>query len=246
MTRGPQSSSPDPDIGGHIPAASVARLAAYLHVLRTLSENGVVVTSSGQLAIAAGVNPAILRKDLSHIGANGVRGVGYDVARLTARISRALRTSDTHNVALAGAGLLGRALIAHTGFGRGFRVVAMFDTDPAVVGTGFRSEAVDITVAPMSDLARQCAEREVDVAVIATPDPLAQSTCDAFVHAGIRQILNVSTVTLRTPPSVHVRPVDLALELQVLSFNASRDAVDPPSPGGRIDSRDDCGEKVSV
>jgi redox-sensing transcriptional repressor len=245
MTRGAQSSSV-PDPAGHIPAASVARLAAYLHVLRTFSENGVVVTSSGQLATAAGVNSAILRKDLSHVGANGVRGVGYDVARLTARISRALRTSDTHNVALAGAGLLGRALVAHTGFGRGFRVVAMFDTDPAVVGTGFRSGAVDITVAPMSELARQCADREVDVAVIATPDSVAQATCDAFVAAGVRQILNVSTVTLRTPPGVHVRPVDLALELQVLAFNASRDADQSAASGGRVDSRDDCGEKVSV
>lgn len=244
MTRGTQSSAdPDP---GHIPSASVSRLATYLHVLRTLSESGTVVASSGQLATAAGVNPAILRKDLSHVGANGVRGVGYDVARLTARIACALRTSDTHNVALAGAGLLGRALVAHTGFGRGFRVVAMFDTDPAVVGTTLRAETVDITVAPMSELASQCAERAVDVAVIATPDSLAQATCDGFVRAGIRQILNVSTVTLHTPPGVFVRPVDLALELQVLSFNASRDAVEPSSPAGRIDSRDDCGEKVSV
>lgn len=212
----------DDDVTSSIPAASVARLAAYLHVLRSFSEHGVVVASSGQLATAAGVNPAILRKDLSHVGANGVRGVGYDVGRLTARIALALRTSDTHNVALAGAGHLGRALLAHTGFGRGFRVVAMFDTDPDLVGTTFGTGGVEMVVAPMTELSAECAAKNVDIAVVATSDAIAQQTCDTFVLAGVRQILNFTTVALHTPPSVHVRPVDLALELQVLAFNASR------------------------
>lgn len=210
--------------GASIPDASVARLATYLHVLRLFSEHGVLVTSSGQLATAAGVNSAILRKDLSHVGANGVRGVGYDVRRLTARIALALHTEDTHNVALAGAGFLGRALLAHTGLERGFTVVAMFDTDPDLIGTTFPAAGVELTVAPMTDLAEHCAAKGVDIAVVATSDAIAQQTCDAFVRAGVRQILNFTTVSLHTTSDVYIRPVDLALELQVLAFNASRNA----------------------
>ena len=138
-----------------IPEPTVTRLATYLHVLHSFGQRGVLVASSGQLATAAGVNPAILRKDLSHVGANGVRGVGYDVGRLTARISMVLHTDSTHTVALAGAGWLGRALLAHAGFGRGFRVAAMFDADPDVVGTVVTPEGPQ--VAALSTIAEVCA-----------------------------------------------------------------------------------------
>lgn len=201
----------------------MARLALYLHVLRTLSERGVAVTSSTQLATAAGVNPAILRKDLSYVGANGVRGVGYDVGRLIARVAMALHTDDTHTVALAGAGRLGLALLAHTGFGRGFTVTALFDDDPALVG---RSLAADgPAVAPLSEIATAGAW---DMAVIATAEDHAQDVCNAFVAAGVRQLLNVTATTLRAPAEVSdvmIRQIDLALELQVLSFAASRKMI---------------------
>ncbi|MBT0565981.1 redox-sensing transcriptional repressor Rex [Williamsia sp. CHRR-6] len=209
------------DSGASIPEASVARLACYLHILRSLSAAGIFSTSSGQLAGAAGVNPAILRKDLSHVGANGVRGVGYDVARLTARIAMALHSEDLHNVALAGAGNLGRTLLMHAGLGRGFRVVAMFDTDPHLIGTTFAMPDVALTVAPMTELVDRCRAADVGIAVMATADDIAQQTCDAFVTAGVRQILDLTTVTLDAPPHVHIRPVDLGLELQILAFNAS-------------------------
>ncbi len=218
MPRSPEAN------GSSIPDASVARLASYLQVLRLFGERGVLVTSSGQLATATGVNPAILRKDISHVGANGVRGVGYDVRRLTARIALALHSEDTHNVALAGAGFLGRALLAHTGLGRGLRVVALFDTDPDLIGTTFPAAGVELSVAPMADLADQCRACDVDIAVLATSDAIAQETCDAFVRAGVRQILNFTTVSLHATSDVYIRPVDLALELQVLAFNASRNA----------------------
>lgn len=212
----------DPDAESDIPAPAVARLATYLHVLHRLSERGVLVASSSQLATAAGVNSSILRKDLSHVGANGVRGVGYEVGKLTARISRALRTDSTLTVALAGAGALGHALLAHTGVGRGFRVAALFDDDPDVVGTRPRADAT--VVEPLAEITRICGDigHPIDIGVIATDDDSAQNACEAFLSAGIRQILNVTPVTLSVESDVVIRQVDLALELQVLAFAAAR------------------------
>ncbi|ACY20323.1 Rex DNA-binding domain protein [Gordonia bronchialis DSM 43247] len=230
--------------GTDIPAPSVARLAAYLHVLRSFSERGVLIASSGELARAAGVNPSILRKDLSHVGANGVRGVGYDVGRLTARIAMALHTDSVHTVALAGAGRLGHALLAHTGFGRGFRVAALFDDDPVLIGTVLQPGGP--TVAPLADIERVCATLpgpRVEVAVIATADADAQRAFDAFVAVGVRQVLNVTPVSLVVAQTgsadsgesdVVIRQVDLALELQVLAFQASRS---PSSPDSERSSR---------
>ncbi|AZG47985.1 redox-sensing transcriptional repressor Rex [Gordonia insulae] len=221
-----------------IPEPAVTRLATYLHVLRSFSERGVLIASSVQLATAAGVNSAILRKDLSHVGANGVRGVGYDVGRLTARISLALHTDSVHTVALAGAGRLGQALLAHAGHGRGFRVAAMFDADPAVVGTIL--EPGGPTVAPLTAIADVCAGRDVEpieIGVVATADADAQAACDAFVGVGVRQLLNVTQMTLRTDSDVAVRQVDLALELQVLAFNASRSRAGSASAGRATGTR---------
>ena len=202
-----------------IPRPAVTRLATYLYVLRSFSARGTVVASSVELATAAGVNPAILRKDLSYVGASGVRGVGYDVSRLTARIKLALHTDHTNMVALAGAGRLGHALISHAGFGRGFKVAALFDTDPAVIGTRFTDELV---VVALSEVAATCAglAEGIDFGVIATGDDDAQAACDAFTASGIRQLLNVTPVHLSVDSDVVVRHVDLALELQVLGFQA--------------------------
>lgn len=238
----PASETPSPS-RQDIPAPTVARLATYLHVLRSFSRRGTLIASSGELATAAGVNPAILRKDLSYIGANGVRGVGYDVGRLTARISMALHTDSVHTVALAGAGQLGRALLAHTGFGRGFRVAAMFDADPSLTGTSL--EAGGPAIAPLPDITEACRRMRpaVEIGVVATSDEHAQEAFDAFVAAGVRQVLNVTPVSLTTEADVVVRQVDLALELQVLSFQASRGATQAAAQAARdhleISSRDD-------
>ncbi|MBA5845690.1 redox-sensing transcriptional repressor Rex [Gordonia amicalis] len=232
---------PAPAIATDIPAPTVARLATYLYVLRSFSQRGIMVASSGELATAAGVNPAILRKDLSYVAANGVRGVGYDVGRLTARISMTLHTDRIHTVALAGAAQLGRALRAHTGFGRGFRVAAMFDADPALAGTSF--EVGGPRIAPLTEIASVCAEVEpaVEIGVVATADEDARSAFDAFVGAGIRQVLNVTPVALTTEADVVVRQVDLALELQVLAFQASRGTTQAPRNDLEISSRGDVG-----
>lgn len=213
MTAMPDASAPT-----RIPGPAVARLALYLHVLRTFNQRGVAVTSSQQLATAAGVNPAILRKDLSYVGANGVRGVGYDVSRLIARIAMALHTDDTHTVALAGAGRLGRALLAHTGIGRGFSVTALFDDDPALIGRPLVDGGP--IVGPLGAIAESGGW---DIGVVATTEERAHEAADAFIAAGVRQLLNVTATTLQArpdTPGVVIRQVDLALELQVLSFQA--------------------------
>ncbi|GAB17872.1 redox-sensing transcriptional regulator Rex [Gordonia effusa NBRC 100432] len=212
----------DDTVPTRIPGPAVARLALYLHVLRTYNQRGVAVTSSQQLSTAAGVNPAILRKDLSYVGANGVRGVGYDVSKLIARVAMALHTDDTHNVALAGASRLGHALLAHTGIGRGFTVTALFDDDPELIGRTLADDGPIIE--PLHAIPTSGGW---DIGVIATSDDRAQEACDAFIAAGVRQILNVTATTLviqHDTPGVAVRQVDLALELQVLSFQAKHAA----------------------
>lgn len=219
--------------GADIPEPAVTRLATYLHILRSFRERGILVASSGQLATAAGVNSSILRKDLSHVGANGVRGVGYDVGRLLARISMALDTDSTHSVALAGAGRLGRTLLGHAGFGRGFRVAAMFDADPDLIGSSV--EPGSPLIAPLTAITEICTGPDaalIEIGVIATAETDAQDACDAFVAAGVRQLLNVTPTTLLTERDVVVRQVDLALELQVLAFNASRSRAATDSVAG--------------
>ncbi|CAM2838458.1 redox-sensing transcriptional repressor Rex [Skermania piniformis] len=204
-----------------IPQATVARLAGYLRVLGTLVEEGVQIVSSEGLAGAAGVGSAKLRKDLSFLGPNGVRGVGYDVSRLSARIEEVLGLDRGHRVILIGVGNLGRALVGYPGFARrGFAIVGLFDDDPAVSGTALDGlvvrDVVTLTVA--------CAELAPTIAVLAVPDDAAQQVCDRLVAAGLRCILSFSGVALDAPAHVEIRRVDLAVELQLLSFFEMRRA----------------------
>lgn len=210
-----------------LPQPTLTRLAGYLPVLRSLREHGIAGASSGKLAGMAGVNAAVLRKDLSYIGAHGVRGVGYDVTGLIAKLSMILRSDRIRTVALAGASRLGQTLLAHTGFGHGFTVAALFDVDPALVGTRL-APGVPV-IAPLEAMAERLAADPVEIGVIATADSDAQRACDIFVAAGVRQLLNVTPVHLLVgpEPAIVVRQVDLALELQVLAFHAGRSRVAP-------------------
>ncbi|GAA5065718.1 redox-sensing transcriptional repressor Rex [Nocardia callitridis] len=202
-----------------IPQATVARLATYLRVLATLGDDGVAIVSSEELAVAAGVNSAKLRKDLSFLGPNGVRGVGYDVAKLRARIEDVLGLSQGHRVVLVGAGNLGRALVGYGGFQRrGFSVVAMFDNDPATVGLS----VAGFEVRDVADLSSAVSTLEPTIAVITVPDDAAQDVCDLLVEAGLQSILSFAPCELVAPTSVEVRRVDLAVELQMLSFERVR------------------------
>jgi redox-sensing transcriptional repressor len=207
-----------------IPEATVARLPVYLRALHNLQELGVATVSSEELAAAAGVNSAKLRKDLSHLGSYGTRGVGYQVEYLVYQISRELGLTQDWVVAIIGVGNLGRALSGYGGFAsRGFRVAALLDADARVVGRRISG----LTVEHIDKLETVVKDREVSIAVIATPAGAAQAVCDRLVEAGVTSILNFAPVVLSVPGNVEVRKVDLSIELQILAFHEQRKAGGP-------------------
>ncbi len=202
-----------------IPEAAVARLAVYLRVLSGLADQDVTTVSSEELAGAAGVNSAKLRKDLSYIGSYGTRGVGYEVAVLIGQIERTLGLTRKHSVAVVGIGNLGHALANYGGFpSRGFPVAALFDLDPDLIGVPVGG----IPVSHVDDIVEVCGDRGITIGVIATPAKGAQEVCDRLVQAGVACILNFAPVVLQVPEEVEVRKVDLAVEMQILSFHVAR------------------------
>jgi redox-sensing transcriptional repressor len=209
-----------------IPEATVARLAVYLRVLSALTEGGRSTVSSGELAAAAGVNPAGLRKDLSHLGPCGVRGVGYEVRTLRDRISAVLGVERSRACVLVGIGNLGSALADYAGFGsRGFEFVGLFDASPERIGRSIGGQ----TVRPITELEDVVAATQASIGVITTPADVAQSVCDRLAAAGVRSILNFAPVTLVAPARVDVRKVDLSVELQVLAFMGQQRLVGEPA-----------------
>jgi redox-sensing transcriptional repressor len=205
-----------------IPEATVARLPGYLRALTSLARDGIASVSSEELATATGVSSTMLRKDLSHLGSYGVRGVGYDVERLASEITAALGLTQEWPVAIVGMGNLGRALAAYRGFAeRGFRVIALLDGDPRVVGDRVSGQRVR----PMTDLPALVADEGLAIGVIATPSEGAQQACDDLVEAGVRSVLNFAPAVLAVPDGVVVRKVDLSTELQILAFHGQRVAV---------------------
>jgi redox-sensing transcriptional repressor len=205
--------------GRAVPEATVARLAVYLRVLSGLAEQGVVTVSSEELATAAGVNSANLRKDLSHLGSYGTRGVGYDVAVLVERIENTLGLTRRLAVALVGVGNLGHALAGYGGFTtRGFHIAALLDADPNRIG----EKIAGLVVRNVDELPEAVSEFDIAIGVIATPAHAAQAVCDQLVDCGVTSILNFAPTVLVVPDGVDVRKVDLAIELQILSFHEQR------------------------
>jgi redox-sensing transcriptional repressor len=201
-------------VNGSIPAATVARLPIYLRCLGDLTPDQ-ETCSSEELAAIAGVNSAQVRKDLSYLGSQGVRGVGYNVVELGAELQRALGLTKGYPVAIVGIGNLGRALSNYGGFeGWGFNVVALFDADPGKVGT----EIGGLTINAMDDLERVVKDRNVAIGIVATPAAAAQEVADRFLGAGLRSILNFAPTVLQVPDTIAVRRVDLSTELQILTF----------------------------
>ena len=213
------------EVARNVPEATVARLATYLRVLTSYAEGASAIAttvSSDELAVAAGVNSAMLRKDLSFLGSYGIRGVGYDVATLTEEIARTLGLTVHRSVALIGVGNLGLALAGYAGFAsRGFRIAALVDADPARVGTSIQG----LAVRDIADLERIVDEDNITIAVLTTPASAAQDICDRLVAAGVTSILNFAPVVLTVPSHVDVRKVDLAAELEILSFHENRKAA---------------------
>jgi len=197
----------------------VARLPLYLRALGALAEDGVSTVSSEELATAAGVNSAKLRKDLSYLGSYGTRGVGYDVDYLVFQVSRELGLTQDWPVVIVGLGHLGHALANYGGFAsRGFAIRALVDADPAIVGT----EIAGLPVVPLTQLEEVVSDLGVAIGVIATPAQVAQEVCDRLVAAGVSSILNFAPSVLSVPEHVEVRKVDMSIELQILAFHEQR------------------------
>ena len=202
-----------------IPEATVARLPIYLRALSGLQDHGIPTVSSEDLAAAAGVGSAKLRKDLSYLGSYGTRGVGYDVDYLVYQIARELGLTQDWPVVIVGIGNLGHALANYGGFAsRGFHIAALLDADPARVG----EVVAGLAVRHVSELERLVCALGPAIGVIATPATAAQEVCDRLVAAGVRSILNFAPLVLVVPDEVDVRKVDLAIELQILAFHEQR------------------------
>ena len=207
-----------------IPEATVARLPLYLRALHALSEDALTTVSSEALAAASGVNSAKVRKDLSHLGSYGTRGVGYDVDELVFHITSLLGLSQRWSVVLVGVGNLGHALAGYGGFAsRGFRIAALLDADPGRVG----EELAGLRVQHVDQLDAVVRTSGASIGVIATPAAAAQQVCDRLVAAGVTSILNFAPTLLQVPDGVDLRKVDLAVELQILSFHENRKAAVP-------------------
>lgn len=202
-----------------IPDATVSRLPVYLRILGEQRELGIDSISSDRLAELGGVNAAKVRKDLSYLGSYGTRGVGYEVEYLIFQIQRELGLTHDWPVVIVGAGNLGQALAGYGGFGeRGFPVAAIVDVDSAKVGTvlgGVRVRGVD-------ELPSIVQSKRIHIGVVATPAAAAQDAADRLVAAGVTSILNFAPIVLTVPLGVEVRKVDLAVELQILSYYEQR------------------------
>jgi len=205
-----------------VPEATVTRLPVYLRILNELAEEGVEHVSSDRLAELAGVNAAKVRKDLSYLGTYGTRGVGYEVAYLVYQVQRELGLNHDWPVVIVGAGNLGQALSGYGGFGqRGFPVAGVVDVDSSKIG----SLIAGVRVRHLDDLPQIVASRKVSIGVVAVPASSAQEAADRLVRAGVTSILNFAPVVLAVPRGVSVRKVDLALELQILSYYEERRAT---------------------
>jgi redox-sensing transcriptional repressor len=212
-----------------IPEATVARLPLYYRALLDTADQHVATVSSERLAELAGVNAAKVRKDLSYLGSYGTRGVGYDVEFLLHQISRELGLTQDWPVVIVGVGNLGHALANYRGFGaRGFQVEGLVDADPKKVGTKVGA----LVVEALDDLPRLVEERKIAIGIVATPASAAQEVADRLVEAGVRSILNFAPTVVTVPAEVSLRKVDLAIELQILSFYQQRKSPDTPNGDG--------------
>lgn len=210
-----------------ISETAVRRMSLYLRTLEQLRTEKTETVSSRELAEQAGTTGAQVRKDLSHFGSFGKRGLGYAVRPLRDRLREILGLTGTWRVGLIGAGRIGSALFEYPNFReRGFSIVTVVDRDPAKVGRRWNG----VTIRDAAGLEDALREAEVDLAVIAVPAPEAQGVADRVVAAGVRGILNFAPTPLRVAAGVHVNHVDLAVELELLSFGLR--GGDPPGGSG--------------
>jgi redox-sensing transcriptional repressor len=206
--------SPDPHVK-RIADSTVRRLSIYLRFLEEFEGRGLATVSSDELARRGGTTSAQVRKDLSFFGSFGKRGLGYSVPELATALREILGLGREWRVVIVGAGKIGAALAQYRGFKqRGFRIVAAYDTNPDKVG----GELDGIEIRDMARLERDVAADRPDIAVLAIPAEGAQAVLDRLVHAGIKAVLNFAPMSLHAPSDVTVKTVNMAMELEGLSF----------------------------
>lgn len=204
------AAEPAPVSGERLSLGVAARLSRYLQVLTQARKMGRETISSQELSEYTHINPTQIRRDLSGFGKFGKRGVGYNIESLLAEIRKILQTSGQHNIALFGAGNLGQAIANSPIFAdHGFQVVAIFDTDPARVGTAIG----ELAVRELGDLQSVVTEEEIVVGVLAVPAEAAQEVADRLVKAGVKIIFNYSEQLLQVPPEVTVHTSSPAVDL---------------------------------
>jgi redox-sensing transcriptional repressor len=204
-----------------IPEMTIRRLSVYTRCLLQLEEDGVETISSQDLAERFNLNSAQVRKDLAYFGEFGVRGIGYYVTKLKGELQRILGLDREWPVALVGLGNLGSALFHYKGFSRqGFRIVVVFDDDPAKAGRDIEG----VPIVATADLAREVRARAIQIAILAIPSEGAQTVSDQLVAAGIKAVLNFAPTRLRVPKEARLKNVDLSIELETLSFYLSQAA----------------------
>jgi redox-sensing transcriptional repressor len=198
--------------------STVRRLSLYLRFLEEFENAGLTTVSSEELAARGGTTSAQVRKDLSFFGSFGKRGLGYQVAELTQRMRRILGLERDWRVVIVGVGKIGAALAQYEGFRqRGFRVIGLYDSDPAKIGR----EILGLPVRPIESLAEDNREQPVDIAVLAVPGNAAQRVVDEVVAAGIVGIMSFAPIQLHVPSDVTLNTVNMAMELERLSFALS-------------------------
>jgi redox-sensing transcriptional repressor len=205
-----------------ISASTVRRLSHYLRSLEGFEEPGGTV-SSEELAARGQTTAAQVRKDLSHFGSFGKRGLGYQVDELRSRLRRILGIDRTWRVALVGAGRIGLALFEYPAFrARGFECVAIFDSDPDKIGTALGG----LVVRDPTELEDAAGELGIELVILAVPAEAAQEMARRAVDAGVRGILNFAPIRLNVPPRIPVEDVNLVMELEALSFALSQEQRD--------------------
>ena len=202
-----------------IPEVVINRLPVYARALAALAMDGETVVSSQTLGERLDVTPAQIRKDLSYFGRFGKQGRGYNVLGLLAKLREILGLDRKWRVALVGVGRLGQAIAEYGGFEpQGFQIVAVFDSDPAAIGTTVK----DVVVRESADLDTFLRQNPVDIGVVAVPGHAAQQVVDRLVSAGIRAILNYAPMTPHVPAEVAVRNIDPVLAMQSMTFYIKR------------------------
>ncbi|MBI1368882.1 MAG: redox-sensing transcriptional repressor Rex [Planctomycetes bacterium] len=209
-----------------VPNPAVRRLSLYLRQLEQLQAHQVATVSSHNLAQSLGLTDAQVRKDLAYFGQFGRPGVGYEVIPLIHRLRTIFGTDRISPTLLIGAGNLGKAVAAYQGFrSKGFDLVAVFDSDPRKVG----KKVGKLPVRPMNELAQTVAREHVRLAIVAVPAEAAQDVVAKLADVGIRGILNFAPIQLQTPAGMSVRNLDVAAELEQLSFVTTGGEIAPPA-----------------